>query len=87
MQKMYSPQAGKGKEKDNNKTLNKVDFFVDVCAATQAQVSMAWQENVNYQSCRTQHMDLRYELEKHFDQYLSLWAYCIISLRKCTTKS
>ena len=31
---MYSPQAGKGKEKDNNKTLNKVDFFVDVCAAT-----------------------------------------------------
>ena len=26
---MYSPQAGKGKEKDNNKTLNKVDFVVD----------------------------------------------------------
>ena len=33
---MYSPQDVERKEKDNNQTLNEVDFVVDVCAATQA---------------------------------------------------
>ena len=30
---MYSPQAGKGKEKDKNLTLHEVSLVADVCAA------------------------------------------------------
>ena len=45
---MNSLQDVERKEKDNNQTLKEVDFVVA--------------ENINHRSCRTQHMNLRYEL-------------------------